>query len=1073
MKVVIDLQAFQTEGIGEAERSALALATTALLADAADHDVHLLVDGRRLEGAADLLQGCALGRVSPANIHRWYAPDSGPPGSRWAAWRHQVAETIRNAAIARLRPDCVVLPLVSPASAPQSFSRERTGQIAPLLALLAPAPTDGGVRLPRLVPLGGAGGRLPEKRDIVPSLLSGAEWARPLSALEGKLVAGNASPGPAGRPRLAFVSPLPPERSGISFYSRELLPALSAHYDIELVVQQPRKVDREIARQFVLRGVEWFDRNAGDYDRIVYQFGNSTFHQHMFGLLRRHPGVVVLHDVFLSGIAAHMERSGHTPGFWVRSLYESHGYKAVRERYREPDSLDVIWRYPCSFGVVEQADGVIVHSETARHLIAHWHGSKAAEKVSVVPHLREPAPQRDRDRVRTALGLSDEDFLVCSFGGIGPTKLSHRLFDAWQKSGLADDPRCRLVLVGTGVGDYGRRLAERVKREARNVELTGWAEEAIYQRHLEAADLAVQLRTFSRGESSGAVLDCMSAGVPLVVNAHGTMAELAPGTVRSLADGFSDEELAHALEELRERPDIRQELAGRARERVLSSHDPANVGRLYQAAIEASFRGASRLERQLPDVLAAEIPAGAPRGTVETVASCLALSLPPAAPAAQLLFDVTAILRHDLKTGVERTVRSLLSELLRRPPAGFRIEPVYASAKGFQYARRFTCEFMDVPGKWLADAPVEMLPGDLYFMADLDHASVVKRRPLYRAMRRHGVTTAFMIHDLLPIRLPDCFPAHAPAAHAEWLRVVAEADRAVCVSRSVAEDFSAWLDEEGYGADDRPGIFFSHHGADLAASRPTRGVPRRAERTLTRFRFAPTFLMVGTVEPRKGHDEVLSAFERLWAEGGKETLVIAGKPGWMVKPILRRLDRHPENGKRLFWLKDASDEFLDRLYESCTCLIAASRGEGFGLPLVEAARKGLPVLARDIPVFREVAGDNAEFFGDARPESLAHAIRAWLRKPRVRSRTAPPALTWSESAGNLTSILTGTMPHGAEFGSWGHYLPGCDVPGSSGIEKFAEEPAFRDTASDRQLRVDLEAGSSHPPVVLREESLGA
>src|SRR5690606_14583343 len=104
------------------------------------------------------------------------------------------------------------------------------------------------------------------------------------------------------------------------------------------------------------------------------------------------------------------------------------------------------------------------------------------------------------------------------------------------------------------------------------------------------------------------------------------------------------------------------------------------------------------------------------------------------------------------------------------------------------------------------------------------------------------------------------------------------------------------------------------------------------------------------------------AFDALWASGESTRLVIVGRQGWLVDELADCLRAHPENGRRLFWLSDVSDEALLKLYASSDALIMASRAEGFGLPLIEAARHGIRLIARDLPVFREVAGDAAFYF---------------------------------------------------------------------------------------------------------------
>ncbi len=174
-----------------------------------------------------------------------------------------------------------------------------------------------------------------------------------------------------------------------------------------------------------------------------------------------------------------------------------------------------------------------------------------------------------------------------------------------------------------------------------------------------------------------------------------------------------------------------------------------------------------------------------------------------------------------------------------------------------------------------------------------------------------------------------------------------------------------------------------------------------SQAALTALSNGPSFLTVGTIEPRKGHAQVLAAFERLWDSGHDLRLVIVGKPGWKVEELIEKLRRHPKLGSLLFWFEDVSDAGLEQLYRACSCLIAASEGEGFGLPLIEAAQHGLPILARDIPVFREVAGEHASFFNGRTPEALVEAVSEWL-KLRAQNRhprsEGMPCLTWAQSA---------------------------------------------------------------------------
>ena len=99
---------------------------------------------------------------------------------------------------------------------------------------------------------------------------------------------------------------------------------------------------------------------------------------------------------------------------------------------------------------------------------------------------------------------------------------------------------------------------------------------------------------------------------------------------------------------------------------------------------------------------------------------------------------------------------------------------------------------------------------------------------------------------------------------------------------------------------------------------------------------------------------------------------------------------------------------LQRLYKEASGLLAASEGEGFGLPLIEAAQQGIPILARDLPVFREVAQGHASYFTAATPAELAATLHQWLAA--LQAGTAPdsralPWLTWNDSAQQLLDVV--------------------------------------------------------------------
>ena len=817
---------------------------------------------------------------------------------------------------------------------------------------------------------------------------------------------------PVRRPKLAYISPLPPERSGISDYSAELLPELSRHYDIDVIVAQDVVSDPWIKANCPLRSVAWFRAHADRYDRVLYHFGNADFHQHMFSLLEEVPGVVVLHDFFLSGITAHMNVTGYQPGFWAQALSQGHTYAAVQQSFHASDTADVVWRYPCNLGVLRGALGVLVHSENSRRLASEWYGKGAADDWAVVPHLRVPKLGVDRAEARRQLRLGNDDFVVCSFGLLGPHKLNHRLLNAWLASILAKNANCVLVFVGENHnGDYDAELVTPIRQSGldKRIRITGWADTSTFRYYLAAADVGVQLRTLSRGETSGTVLDCMNYSRPTIVNANGSMAELPDDGVWKLPEEFSDSELVEALETLWRDPSRRQQLGARAREIILTCHAPRTCADQYAEAIETMYRAALTEAPALTRALARVEPApAAPQPWIE-LAQAMALSIPPRLAPRQLLVDISELVQRDSKSGIQRVVHSILKQLLAHPPEGFKVEPVYATPdQGYRYARRFTLRFLNCSESVLADDIIEFRAGDLFLGLDLQPQVVPAQQAFYQQLRNHGVRVQFVVYDLLPITLPKAFPDGAAKPHEAWLKVVVKSDGVVCISKAVADEVAGWL-KTNVPPRQRPfKIDWFHLGADIDVPSPSKGMPDGAEAELGILAKRPSFLMVGTLEPRKGHAQTLAAFEKLWTEGVEVNLVLVGKQGWMTESLADRLRGHPQLSKRLFWLESISDEYLEKVYAASTCLIFASEGEGFGLPLIEAARHKLPIIARDIPSFREVAGEHAFYFRGLDVLALENAVKEWLAlnaKSLAPQSVGMPWLTWRQSAAQLLARI--------------------------------------------------------------------
>lgn len=817
--------------------------------------------------------------------------------------------------------------------------------------------------------------------------------------------------------RLAFVSPLPPERSGIADYSAELLPALARYYQIEVVTDQTEITDPWISQHTPVRSVEWFRTHADDYDRVLYHFGNSPFHGHMFELLARIPGTVVLHDFYLSGVASHLEWAGKIPRFWTRSLYGSHGYRALIAREQAEDSNRVLEEYPCNADVLEHADGIIVHSRFSTGLADDWYGAGTSTDWSVIPLLRAiPQVIETRETARELLGLDSEEMLVCCFGILSPSKLNHVILDAWLALPAISACKARLVFVGASHdARYDAELKATIaqRSEGHTVTITDYVDQATYRRYLAAADIGIQLRSSSRGETSAAVLDCMASAIPTIVNAHGSMAEIPADVVLQLPDHVTSPILSDALANLLVDAGRRRNIGERALAYCKDQLDPDHVAMQYRDAIERyhSESPQQRLRYLARDLARSEgVWAPAEPHDLERLAIGVASNQVRNIKTRQFLVDVSELVRRDAKSGIQRVVRSILMQLLMAPPEGYRVEPVYgAPGARYRYARRFTTGFLGLDMGSLVDDVVDVEAGDVLLGIDLALEEVPANVNLYRAMRDKGVAVYFVVYDLLPLILADYFPAHAYELFSRWVETLATVgDGALCISKAVADELVHHLDAIRPNRPDPFRIGYFHLGADIDSSIPTHGISDQDARSLEILSGMQVLLMVGTIEPRKGHAQTLDAFDELCARNNEMALAVVGRPGWMTEALVERIRSHPQTGKRLFWFEGASDEVLARLYALAQALLVPSNGEGFGLPLIEAAQHGLPVICRDLPVFREIAGDGATYFSGDSAADLAVVIETWMAAaPDERPSSANiPRITWRQSCDQLVNVIT-------------------------------------------------------------------
>ena len=371
----------------------------------------------------------------------------------------------------------------------------------------------------------------------------------------------------------------------------------------------------------------------------------------------------------------------------------------------------------------------------------------------------------------------------------------------------------------------------------------------------------------------------------------------------------------------------------------------------------------------------------------EKLCETLSGDIPKPSAQGRLLIDMTATHRYAHQTGVQRVVREIARNCVE---AGLGLPFYIEDGRLYGHYRH-------------ANLPkdIQIEPGDRIFLLDSGWGFWREYPPLIAAAHEAGAEVIGALYDLIPLNHPAAVERANGEAFAPWFEhVLLNCDAIACISHAVADEFVDWLRAHDRTPPTQMRLGWFPLGADFRA--PTSLAPSQQAQALVADQ-TPFFLSVGTIEPRKAYPVALAAFEKLWAEGCDARYVIVGRPGWKTGVLQKNIRRHAEYGRRLFWFADAGDADLRLLYGHAQALVFPSFVEGFGMPLVEAAHYGVATIASDIPVFREIGGDNVRYFSLLDSDDLARAVRETLAAP---VRPAPPeTIGWRAAATTVAQMI--------------------------------------------------------------------
>lgn len=370
--------------------------------------------------------------------------------------------------------------------------------------------------------------------------------------------------------RIALHTPWPPERSGIAEYNRRLVSELVERVEVDIVVDGP--ADRYVAPAHpgarLVRAPD-LERTGAlrAHDRHVYCMGNSHFHHHVYDALQQRPGVVVCHDVRFGGFYGsyvETECPEDPAGRIAGRLTSQYGgrlgwdYRAQGPSPWEQSDLGIYM----SADVQAAAEMLVVHSQYSADLLRLDAGPGGRPPpVRVVP-LAHPDVRPARERAVPA-----EGGLIVSLGIVSAVKMPEVLIDALAQV-RRTRPKARLVFAGgappSELAELREHAAEAGVEEA--VEVLGHVDDETWERLLDEAHVAVQLRRIQNGEASAAVADALAAGLPTVVTAQGWAAELPDDLVEKVPLELTAPVLAQAILRILNDPGRATELSRAARD---------------------------------------------------------------------------------------------------------------------------------------------------------------------------------------------------------------------------------------------------------------------------------------------------------------------------------------------------------------------------------------------------------------------------------------------------------------------------------------------------------------------------
>lgn len=392
--------------------------------------------------------------------------------------------------------------------------------------------------------------------------------------------------------RIAYCSPINPVHSGISDYSEELLPYLGQYADVTVYIDHGlTPSNTTLTEHMRVRSLKQLiaDHQQQPFDAILYHMGNSPAHFQIWDVAQQLPGVVVMHDLVLHHFMLQYHAVHRRDIKAYQQLAETHYGAAgveVAERMLQGVFDDGVFSMPLCQPVLASAQLLISHSHYVANAVATLRPTLAR---AVVPMGVPVLPVIDPAPLRAQLNLGDDPFIIASFGHVNPYKRVDqvlRTVRTLRRAGI----NAHYIIVGSISPNFALDTLVRRTGTQDAVHVTGYASAEDFALYVALADVCINLRHPTAGETSASLLRLLAAAKPTLITASGSFLEIPrDAAVHIPLDQSEGAMLTASTFLLHQHTAVRQTLGQNARAFVEHGHTMADSARVYMQTLATHF----------------------------------------------------------------------------------------------------------------------------------------------------------------------------------------------------------------------------------------------------------------------------------------------------------------------------------------------------------------------------------------------------------------------------------------------------------------------------------------------------